>query len=385
MINYYDEVWNTLGSYAFIAIDFSNKFAHVYEEIIYPAVVDAGMLPIRSDEIISESENVSSQIRQLIQNSRIFIADISFVRQESYANIFYELGIAIALNRPVVILSQDEKIPFDIQHLRIIKYELSQMGKLNIRKELTLLLQKNINSSELILRKMLIYPKEKNYIVYGYATKEHISRVFPEVDQEYDYRLKTISSEASGISKLTVAFQKIAWSMAQEKFDIISVNGHRAPKEIFSCGNIYIFGGPGANPLFETGVALAQSIYKNALSILHEQLSNGKRRYYISKDNEMYPPEQYNLYERKRDIGFVMRFPNPCRKDSIIVIAAGIRTYGTEGAIKLLVTPSLISRLNIYKDLKNDRGFWALLEVSYGMNEPAEQLEIIESEILRER
>ena len=71
MINYYDEVWNTLGSYAFIAIDFSNKFAHVYEEIIYPAVVDAGMLPIRSDEIISESENVSSQIRQLIQNSRI--------------------------------------------------------------------------------------------------------------------------------------------------------------------------------------------------------------------------------------------------------------------------------------------------------------------------
>lgn len=130
---------------------------------------------------------------------------------------------------------------------------------------------------------------------------------------------------------------------------------------------------------------MAQSIYKNALSILHEQLSNGKRRYYISKDNEMYPPEQYNLYERKRDIGFVMRFPNPCRKDSIIVIAAGIRTYGTEGAIKLLVTPSLISRLNIYKDLKNDRGFWALLEVSYGMNEPAEQLEIIESEILRER
>lgn len=199
-MNHYDDILSASGSYAFIAIDFSNKSKHIYDDIIYPAVVDAGMLPVRSDKISSRSEQVLVQIERLIQNSRIFIADITFERQASYANVFFELGMAIALARPVVIMTQDEEVPFDIGHLRILRYHLSGDGKDAVRKELTSILQRSTNPAEAVLRKMLVSPDITNYIVCGQATQTHIDSVFPPVNADYQQRLRTMSSEATGIS-----------------------------------------------------------------------------------------------------------------------------------------------------------------------------------------
>ena len=41
-------------------------------------------------------------------------------------NVFYELGIARALQKPVVLISSNESdVPFDLRHIRIIYYDVN--------------------------------------------------------------------------------------------------------------------------------------------------------------------------------------------------------------------------------------------------------------------
>ncbi len=40
------------------------------------------------------------------------------------ANVFYELGLAHALEKPVVLVSSNEEdVPFDLRHIRVILYD----------------------------------------------------------------------------------------------------------------------------------------------------------------------------------------------------------------------------------------------------------------------
>jgi hypothetical protein len=40
-------------------------------------------------------------------------------------NVFYELGLAHALNKPVVLISSNQDdVPFDLQHIRVIYYDM---------------------------------------------------------------------------------------------------------------------------------------------------------------------------------------------------------------------------------------------------------------------
>lgn len=41
-------------------------------------------------------------------------------------NVFYELGIAHALKKPVVLVSSNEEdVPFDVRHIRVIYYDVN--------------------------------------------------------------------------------------------------------------------------------------------------------------------------------------------------------------------------------------------------------------------
>jgi len=63
---------------------------------------------------------VAEHIRELIRQSRVCIADLS----ESNPNVMYEIALAHSESRPVVLITQGEPeaIPFDVRHLRVIRY-----------------------------------------------------------------------------------------------------------------------------------------------------------------------------------------------------------------------------------------------------------------------
>jgi hypothetical protein len=92
-----------------------------YKEIFAPAIKEAGMEPLRADELFSTG-TVIEQIWEQIQKSKILLADLT----GKNANVFYELGLAHAAQKPVVFTSAHlDDVPFDLRHLRVIVYDLN--------------------------------------------------------------------------------------------------------------------------------------------------------------------------------------------------------------------------------------------------------------------
>src|SRR5262249_5677881 len=91
----------------------------------------------RADEIHS-TKAVMDDIWSGICNAGVVVADCT----GRNPNVFYELGIAHAVGREVVLLTQDStEVPFDIGHMRHIQYRATPSGfkklRIDLRKTLT--------------------------------------------------------------------------------------------------------------------------------------------------------------------------------------------------------------------------------------------------------
>lgn len=97
---------------------FEDKFNTYYNQIIKPSILDLNIAVIRGDEIYSNKPIINDIIDLLIESDFV-VADVS----NKSPNVNYELGLAHALCKEVIILSQSaEDIPFDYRHLRVIVY-----------------------------------------------------------------------------------------------------------------------------------------------------------------------------------------------------------------------------------------------------------------------
>jgi hypothetical protein len=103
---------------AFVIMPFDRSFDAVYSELIKPACQAAGVLVHRADEM-SRQRNVLRDLVTGLLQSDVIIADLTSNR----ANVFYELGIAHTLLRPVIVLTQDvSSVAFDLRLHRVIQY-----------------------------------------------------------------------------------------------------------------------------------------------------------------------------------------------------------------------------------------------------------------------
>jgi hypothetical protein len=104
----------------FVMMPFGHWFDIYYKELFTPSIKDAGMEPLRADELFSTG-TVIEQIWEQIQKAKILLADLT----GKNANVFYELGLAHAAHKPVVFTSGNlEDVPFDLRHLRVIIYDI---------------------------------------------------------------------------------------------------------------------------------------------------------------------------------------------------------------------------------------------------------------------
>jgi len=96
-------------------------FDRIYDAAIRPAATDAGLEPIRADE-----ERVGGVIHKAMFE-RLLLSEFAVAElTTANANVFYELGVRHA-TRPrttVSIFAKGQPIPFDVNYLRSIPYEL---------------------------------------------------------------------------------------------------------------------------------------------------------------------------------------------------------------------------------------------------------------------
>lgn len=91
-----------------------------YDQVYEPAIRTARLDPYRVDRDPNATipiDEIASQIR----GAAVCFADIS----EDNPNVWFELGLAIASAREVVLVSSEkrERFPFDVQHRHVIRYK----------------------------------------------------------------------------------------------------------------------------------------------------------------------------------------------------------------------------------------------------------------------
>lgn len=104
----------------FVLMPFSKVFNNQWQLAFKPAIKDAGMRPWRGDEKSLGTNTIMNDVTRSISEAELIIADLT----GKNPNVMYELGLAHAAKKPVIMLTQDEKdIPFDIMHIRYLKYD----------------------------------------------------------------------------------------------------------------------------------------------------------------------------------------------------------------------------------------------------------------------
>ena len=104
----------------FVMQPFGPPLGTYYEKIYKPAIEKAGLKPMRADADIFGTGKIIDQVWRGIIEAKVLVAELT----NRNPNVFYELGLAHALNKPVVLVSSNENdVPFDLQHIRVIYYD----------------------------------------------------------------------------------------------------------------------------------------------------------------------------------------------------------------------------------------------------------------------
>ncbi len=104
----------------FVMMPFGEWMDQYYREVFVPAIKDAGLEPVRADELFSTG-SVIEQIWEQIRRAKVLLADLT----GKNANVFYELGLAHADHKPVVFTTGNlDDVPFDLRHLRVAVYDI---------------------------------------------------------------------------------------------------------------------------------------------------------------------------------------------------------------------------------------------------------------------
>jgi hypothetical protein len=120
----------------FVMMPFGQQRDRIYRELIVPACLRQQIKCKRADSM-RVPKNILNDIIDGILTADMLIADLS----DNNPNVFYELGIAHAAARNVILIADQTtmkaRLPFDISTYRVLQYTYSTKGKKKFLRELT--------------------------------------------------------------------------------------------------------------------------------------------------------------------------------------------------------------------------------------------------------
>ncbi len=114
---------------AFLAISYAPQFEPV-KMAVREAAVHAGFeCEVTGD--LETAGDIMDQVWQGIRGADAVVADIT----GRNPNVFYEIGLARALGKEVILISQESVAPFDIRSSRLVSYDSGDLENLKTRLE----------------------------------------------------------------------------------------------------------------------------------------------------------------------------------------------------------------------------------------------------------
>jgi hypothetical protein len=146
------------GDSCFVIMPFATPIGSYYEQLLEPGIKKAGLNPVRADADIFGTGKIMDQVWRGIKNARVLVA----VLTGRNPNVLYELGLAHALDKPVVLISATEQdVPFDLHHIRVIYYEVNDpfWGQKLIDKVAENIVSAVKNPEEAVFKAILVSPE----------------------------------------------------------------------------------------------------------------------------------------------------------------------------------------------------------------------------------
>ena len=106
----------------FVMMPFASPIGAYYESIYKPAIEKAKLKANRADADLYGTGKIVDQIWKGITSARVLLAELT----NRNANVLYELGLAHALHKPVILVcskANEDDVPFDLRHVRVIYYD----------------------------------------------------------------------------------------------------------------------------------------------------------------------------------------------------------------------------------------------------------------------
>lgn len=148
---------------AFVLMPFHDPLNSYYVSIYKPALEAAGYVVTRADDIYAPRP-IMLDIQESILEADLILCEMS----GRNPNVFYELGLAHAVGKSVILVSDKESdIPFDLRHVRAISYDLAQENwKSQLQTDVTVFAQ-TVAASNKRWPPPLIQIKPKSLPTYG--------------------------------------------------------------------------------------------------------------------------------------------------------------------------------------------------------------------------
>ncbi len=129
---YFGQSGDSVPVDVFVLMSFDEALKPVYFDHIAKVVRDCGLTVRRADDFFT-AHHVMSDVWTGIVKSRVIVADCT----GRNPNVFYEIGIAHTVGKPVILIVQSEEdVPFDLRSTRFIKYSFTPRGMVDFENTL---------------------------------------------------------------------------------------------------------------------------------------------------------------------------------------------------------------------------------------------------------
>ncbi len=123
---------DTFKPNCFVIMPFAPEFDEVYQ-VIRETVEDHRYECIRADERYIVG-TIMNDVNDQIEKADLIVADLT----GKNPNVFYEVGYAAALGKPVIQIAQSANdLPFDVRHLRTFAYSTKYLGDRKLASDLS--------------------------------------------------------------------------------------------------------------------------------------------------------------------------------------------------------------------------------------------------------
>lgn len=108
----------------FVLMPFIATLKPIYDDHIKKVAETLNLSVARADDFFSQN-SIMHEVWSAISLAKILIADCT----GKNPNVFYEIGLAHAIGKPVVLITQNaDDVPFDLRHRRYILYAYTPPG-----------------------------------------------------------------------------------------------------------------------------------------------------------------------------------------------------------------------------------------------------------------